>query len=365
MMEHFEFALGQQVLAYSQGLLYEAKVIDRRVTNSGCNQYYIHYKGFKAKWDEWLDEEELLEVNAINLGHKRRLLESRRKLEKTKTAYERRTAVASSSKSATRRRVLENEVMPIVADDEVLVIDDEPITAIENEVVPVFGNRAAVRPGRGIIFHNIPPPMLLANELRSLKLPRFLKGARDIDRTMHKSFGMVLKFPEKNFVAEVLHEFTKSNFFVDDDVQKKYTIIFPVTLMKYFNTSVHSCLTYKNEKKHRLQNKGMSYFRQRMIDRPNINYVLKNYLNPRRIWCYLYGPIYLLRLLVHLPKILVTNSWHPEYDTNMFVLHIKQLMRFLEHNYDTYFSVYDYIPMDHNTRKTKNVFLRQASARWH
>lgn len=35
-------------------------------------EYYIHYKNWKKRWDEWVDEEDLLEVNDINLGHMER-----------------------------------------------------------------------------------------------------------------------------------------------------------------------------------------------------------------------------------------------------------------------------------------------------
>jgi len=45
----------------------------RRITNDGEKQYFIHYKGWKTTWDEWVDEDELLEINEINLGHQQRL----------------------------------------------------------------------------------------------------------------------------------------------------------------------------------------------------------------------------------------------------------------------------------------------------
>jgi len=61
------------VLAYFKNLLYEAKCMKRRTTNDQEKQYFIHYKGWKTTWDEWVDEDELLEINDINLGHQQRL----------------------------------------------------------------------------------------------------------------------------------------------------------------------------------------------------------------------------------------------------------------------------------------------------
>jgi len=47
------------------------------VTKAGGVEYFVHYTGFKNKWDEWALEDEVLEVNAINLGHKKRLEDNR------------------------------------------------------------------------------------------------------------------------------------------------------------------------------------------------------------------------------------------------------------------------------------------------
>jgi len=64
------------VLAYDRGLLYEAKVLNRRKTDIDGNiSYFIHFKGFKSKWDEWNDYDEVLEISDTNLEHKKRLID--------------------------------------------------------------------------------------------------------------------------------------------------------------------------------------------------------------------------------------------------------------------------------------------------
>lgn len=84
------FNLGQQVLAYHGPLLYEAKVMKvheknktfvegkegehEPVENSrlpeefyALNSYFVHYKGWNAKWDEWVPPGRILEFNEANL----------------------------------------------------------------------------------------------------------------------------------------------------------------------------------------------------------------------------------------------------------------------------------------------------------
>lgn len=41
----------------------------------------------------------------------------------------------------------------------------------------------------------------------------------------------------------------------------------------------------------------MSHFRKRLINEPNMSYAFKNCIFPKKVWCYVFGPRYLLRLL--------------------------------------------------------------------
>jgi len=61
------------VFAYFNELLYEGKCVKRRKTDDGNIEYFIHYIGWNNKWDEWVDSDDVLEVNEINLGHMERL----------------------------------------------------------------------------------------------------------------------------------------------------------------------------------------------------------------------------------------------------------------------------------------------------
>lgn len=84
------FNLNQQVLAYHGPLLYEAKVMKVHEKNKtfvegkegehepvessrlpeefyALNTYFVHYKGWNAKWDEWVPPSRILEFNEVNL----------------------------------------------------------------------------------------------------------------------------------------------------------------------------------------------------------------------------------------------------------------------------------------------------------
>lgn len=85
------FKPNTRVLAYHGPLIYEAKVLkvhpqdeeyvlvgeDKKVPMSkmsipqhlhSVTGYFLHYKGWKAKWDEWVPVERVLEYNEANIG---------------------------------------------------------------------------------------------------------------------------------------------------------------------------------------------------------------------------------------------------------------------------------------------------------
>ncbi|KAJ1676043.1 Esa1p-associated factor [Spiromyces aspiralis] len=78
--KELSFRDGERILAYHGPLLYEAKVLkaeywdgtDPEIPEIGPH-YYVHYKGWKQTWDEWVDESRTLKWNEENLA-KQKLL---------------------------------------------------------------------------------------------------------------------------------------------------------------------------------------------------------------------------------------------------------------------------------------------------
>lgn len=64
------FRQGEKVLAYHNLRIYEAKVLE---VDSKEKRYYIHYLGWKQKWDEWVGIDRLMNINNENLQKQKAL----------------------------------------------------------------------------------------------------------------------------------------------------------------------------------------------------------------------------------------------------------------------------------------------------
>ncbi|WVQ81183.1 hypothetical protein IAT38_003305 [Cryptococcus sp. DSM 104549] len=81
-----QFMNDEYVLAYHGPLLYEARVILAEVWDESNTllgtvgpHYFIHYKGWKQTWDEWVPEQRLLKLNEAGFAKRRHLLEAQTK----------------------------------------------------------------------------------------------------------------------------------------------------------------------------------------------------------------------------------------------------------------------------------------------
>lgn len=74
------FQVNDRILCFHGPLLYEAKVL-KAETRDGIDPdipepgqyYFVHYKGWKQTWDEWVDESRTLEFSDDNLAKQRNL----------------------------------------------------------------------------------------------------------------------------------------------------------------------------------------------------------------------------------------------------------------------------------------------------
>ncbi|KAI7859762.1 MRG-domain-containing protein [Circinella umbellata] len=82
--DEFKFETNEKVLCYHGILLYEAKILERELRQDSIEKkpyYWVHYKGWKQTWDEWVSDERVLKWTEINLQKQQQLKEmhSRRK----------------------------------------------------------------------------------------------------------------------------------------------------------------------------------------------------------------------------------------------------------------------------------------------
>jgi len=72
----------ETVLCFHGPLLYEAKILKGEIWDGPEGEtgphYYVHYKGWKVKWDEWVSESRIMKFNEMNLQKKKELQEKHR-----------------------------------------------------------------------------------------------------------------------------------------------------------------------------------------------------------------------------------------------------------------------------------------------
>ncbi|KAG9289151.1 hypothetical protein G9A89_022460 [Geosiphon pyriformis] len=83
----------EDVLCFHGPLLYEARVLKAEIWNPGDSEtgdtgphYYIHYKGWKSSYDEWVANARVLKYNQDNLEEQARLKEKHNQSKKRKSA---------------------------------------------------------------------------------------------------------------------------------------------------------------------------------------------------------------------------------------------------------------------------------------
>ncbi|KAJ8490182.1 hypothetical protein ONZ45_g1961 [Pleurotus djamor] len=73
------FTVNERVLCYHGPLIYEAKLlkltqVEDPATGLTTPQYFVHYKGWKQTWDEWVPPHRLLKYNDTNIAIQKSLL---------------------------------------------------------------------------------------------------------------------------------------------------------------------------------------------------------------------------------------------------------------------------------------------------
>eukprot|EP00339_Tiarina_fusa_P001814 CAMPEP_0116999372 /NCGR_PEP_ID=MMETSP0472-20121206/2100_1 /TAXON_ID=693140 ORGANISM="Tiarina fusus, Strain LIS" /NCGR_SAMPLE_ID=MMETSP0472 /ASSEMBLY_ACC=CAM_ASM_000603 /LENGTH=309 /DNA_ID=CAMNT_0004698771 /DNA_START=13 /DNA_END=942 /DNA_ORIENTATION=+ len=74
------FVQGEKIFAFHQSMLYEAKILKvemRNKMNSTRKEmyYFIHYQGWKTKWDEWVNDSRILKYTDQNRDFQRQMRE--------------------------------------------------------------------------------------------------------------------------------------------------------------------------------------------------------------------------------------------------------------------------------------------------
>ncbi|KAJ3385166.1 Esa1p-associated factor [Lobulomyces angularis] len=101
----FLFEKGEKILCFHGPLLYEAKVLKKEIWEGKSNEedgphYFVHYQGWKEKWDEWVPESRGLKMTEENLKKQKDLVAAHT----TKKPEKKSEATAPSSERGKKRK---------------------------------------------------------------------------------------------------------------------------------------------------------------------------------------------------------------------------------------------------------------------
>ncbi|GAA5832288.1 hypothetical protein JCM11251_004308 [Rhodosporidiobolus azoricus] len=109
------YAENEKVLCFHGPLMYEAKILKAEFWEKGKNKsgqigphYFVHYKGWKQTWDEWVPEDRLNKHNEEGIRKQKALVEAQR----ARDAAEREAAKAAEAAEARRGGALGGSVPP-------------------------------------------------------------------------------------------------------------------------------------------------------------------------------------------------------------------------------------------------------------
>ncbi|KAF8521138.1 MRG-domain-containing protein [Gautieria morchelliformis] len=312
-MSHPTFTVNERVLCYHGPLIYEAKVLktetwDERNTHLGSvgAHYFVHYKGWKQTWDEWVPPQRILKFSETNIALQKKLSTAAQK-----------TAPAAASKAAPSK---------------------EP-------------GASTSAPGRGE-----------GREGRARKEPRGHKRGRDEDESTRKPelkltvpdiLKMVLvddweavtknhqlvTLPRTPNVQELLQEFKE---YVDAlEKQPAHTEALPTIisgLQLYFDRSLGANLLYRFE---RVQ---YADIRKRYVTGPTVK------VGEEKEMSAIYGSEHFMRMIVSLPTYIGGSNMDPEtvsvirdYVHELMTFMVKDRDRIFQREYETASSQYQHL----------------------
>ncbi|KAI0267400.1 MRG-domain-containing protein [Gloeopeniophorella convolvens] len=294
------FAVGERVLCYHGPLIYEAKVLKSEVwdeTNTKLDtvgpHYFVHYKGWKQTWDEWVPTARLLKFNETNISLQKDL--SRAQAAAT-------SASASASKASTSTRGAQ-----------------------------VAGGRRK-EGGRGTKRGRDDDDGTRRPEMR-LVVPETLKVLLVDDWEAVTKNNQLVTLPRSPTVVEILEEFKEHILSNPSPNLRDPQVVLPTIvsgLQVYFDRALGSNLLYRFE---RPQYADM---RKRYVTGPTVQ------VSQEREMSAIYGAEHLLRMIVSLPAMVAGSTMDPEsvglvrdYVTELMTYMTNQRHRIFQKEYDS------------------------------
>lgn len=98
------YSKDEKVLCFHHEMLYEAKILDVQPlpegSEAGSHQYKVHYKGWKATWDDWVPADRIRKLNPENVELAAQLMAQVKNLSQKGGAKARKGKAAAAAESA-------------------------------------------------------------------------------------------------------------------------------------------------------------------------------------------------------------------------------------------------------------------------
>lgn len=299
------FRPGTQVLAYHGPLVYEAKVLKYHECGKlfveigegrsepldqnkipkfllESNAYYLHYKGWSPKWDEWVLNERIMEYNDDNLGLLRELRNARKK------AIER-IDHTGEKEEAREKRAAEKERKKRKAELKVLLRSSTPTG-------PKIAPKKRVKTDSRGAFDIMLP---LRPRIKSFLVDDWACLTKD-----HKLVDLDTTVPVVQILADFCH-YTEEQY-PEADLRVLREAVDGLTV--YFDHMLHLALLYRFE---RLQYSRLLAENSRLVPSQK------------------YGVEHLLRLLCNMPGQVAQASMNTV-SASMVLAHSKAIMEFVD-----------------------------------
>ena len=306
---------GEKILCFHGPLIYEAKIQQVEIQNS-IPKYFIHYRGWNMKWDEWVPEARMLKFCDANVDIQKDLCLAHETKEKAKKLKQKQDHVFAIPKNPSpiprkgERGRRKAGCKPKKRDE-----GGTEDFCVKN------GKQLSVQPPDNTVESEEQFKTKL--EIK-IKIPEELKSyiVDDWVQVCRKKRLVVL--PAKITADQMLAEYTRVKTINKAEKMKnnKEKAILEVTagLREYFNVMLSSQLLYRHER---------AQYEQLLSAEPGL------------VPCKTYGVVHLLRLFTKLGEILIYTPLS-EKSINLLLFYVNDILMYMKKNASLLFSLADY-----------------------
>ena len=364
MMSVTKFVVGDSVLCMEGVMIYDAKVKDIK-TEGRRLLYGIHYKGWNKSWDEYVEEDRLLEVTDQN-RERQRLLEDEVKRKKKSSVQKRLVKkVGTDSDNSSREGSKEREITtksvsvrieklkkdkesgdyvgPVEEEEEKQVVTSrtrtiKPVTVFKATEVPKSMKKKAkkekerekesptankVKSSKPALVpaQSTPQGLVSQREFGAeivIELPDDLKTVLVDDLDYLDRQRKLVNIPARYSLDDLISDYCQSR--ETDSLGRPGREEVCGGLRDYFNCTLGTQLLYKFER---------------------VQYADTLREHPSSTLSSLYGPVHLLRLLTRLGPMLTCSDIQDE-ELEKLIVHIQDLVLYLQDRKEELFLVSDY-----------------------